>query len=111
MKKEKVPEKNEYLEHHIFRSFPHSNSKRKAADCRPELDEAREYSTSVRITRGGKGEDVIPDLWDDKIPEKVFKWAVKPKGRSKKGGQTIRRYEQAEEQEMVGEDPDRGGLL
>ena len=93
MKKEKVPEKNDYLEHHIFRSFPHSNSKRKAADCKPEYDEAREYSDSVHITRGGKDSDVIPDLWDDKIPDKAFKWAVKPKGRRKKGGDTIRRID------------------
>ena len=89
MKKEKVPEKNHYLEYHLFRSFPHSRSKLRAMDCKPEEMEAREYVSGVKISRGGKGD--APTAWDDIIPEKAFKWAVKPKGKKKKGLLTIRK--------------------
>lgn len=55
-----------------FRTFPHSNSKRKIEDrCNEDELEAKEYTDSFIGNRHGKGE--IPSIYDDDYPDCVKK--------------------------------------
>lgn len=55
-----------------FRTFPHSNSKRKIEDrCAEDELEAKEYTDSFIGNRHGKGE--IPSVYDDDYPDCVKK--------------------------------------
>lgn len=55
-----------------FRTFPHSNSKRKIEDrCNEDESEAKEYTDSFVANRHRKEE--IPSIYDDDYPDCVQK--------------------------------------
>lgn len=74
-----------------FRTFPHSNSKRRLADrVNADEKEAREYTTSFKANR--HKQDECPSIYDDDYPLCVKKkWETKPKKNDYKGKETIRR--------------------
>ena len=74
-----------------FRTFPHSNSKRRLTD-RADGDEkeAREYTASFKANR--HRQDEYPSIYDDDFPLCASKkWTTKPKKNDHKGKESIRR--------------------
>lgn len=75
-------------ERFALRDFPHSKARKAAEDrYRSDREEAMEYTSSFSTLRQGR--DNGPDIYDD-VPV-CQKYPTKPKGRSKKGGKTIRK--------------------
>ena len=72
----------------VWRTFPHANSKRLAADCRFEEQEASEYATNVKFSRGSKKE--IPSVYNDEVTSRMGNYPTKPK-RASDNHATIRK--------------------
>lgn len=76
-----------------FRTFPHSNSKRKIeARANEDEREAKEYTDSFVANRHSRCE--CPNIYDDDFPDCVSKkWETKPKRNDHKGKDSIRKNE------------------
>ena len=74
-----------------FRTFPHSNSKRRLTDRADDDEkEAKEYTASFKANR--HRQDECPSIYDDDFPLCASKkWETKPKKNDHKGKETIRR--------------------
>lgn len=80
----------------FFRTFPHSNSKRKIEErCDEDELEAKEYTDSFTGNRHGKGE--IPDIYTDDYPDCVKKkYQSKAKKTRWEHHKTIRKYNEGD---------------